>query len=242
MQNKSLKSFTLIELLVVIAIIGILASLLIPALGKSRDKARTAVCKSQQKNIGIATFLYVDDNQMHYPIPSLTIPADRSWDDDLSSYLGISLTIAQQNEKHLSTDENVKGLEIFRCPSDPFEAKLERYRRTYTMVRGRTQYREHWGGVAWVGGSWKTSDVQDGSGSAMFSEYPAPENYVGRGSNYSHTRYPDYQIQQYSDLHGHYKSTFLFTDGHVENLHIYSNLGDGTPDNPRGMWDILADD
>ena len=62
MKNSRRSNFTLIELLVVIAIIGILASLLLPALAKARKSSQTSVSSNNLKQIYFATMLYADNN------------------------------------------------------------------------------------------------------------------------------------------------------------------------------------
>jgi len=61
------RGFTLIELLVVIAIIGILASFLMPVLGRTKEAGRSTKCLSNLHQIGIALMVYVDENNNHLP-------------------------------------------------------------------------------------------------------------------------------------------------------------------------------
>lgn len=67
-QPASAGAFTLVELLVVIAIIGVLAALLMPALGRAKEEARATACLGNLHQIGLALQIYVQENHNKLPV------------------------------------------------------------------------------------------------------------------------------------------------------------------------------
>src|SRR4051812_3319344 len=97
------RAFTLIELLVVIAIIAILAAILFPVFAQARAKARQAACLSNQKQVGNAIMLYVQDYDE-------TLPNCNSWG------YAWTTTVKDRYIQQL-TAPYVKNETIWYCPS-----------------------------------------------------------------------------------------------------------------------------
>ena len=92
--------FTLIELLVVISIIALLIGILLPALAAARESAKNAVCKSNQRQIGIAWTVYANDFEGFYP----------------PSYHGGFWSVIYESTKEYMDEVGVGG-ETFFCPT-----------------------------------------------------------------------------------------------------------------------------
>jgi len=98
-MSRPRRAFTLVELLVVIAIIGVLISLLLPAVQSARGAARAAACKNQMRQIGLATLQYCEGDKGQFPELSESGPG-KSWMYTLAPYC-----------------ESVDALRV--CPEDP---------------------------------------------------------------------------------------------------------------------------
>jgi prepilin-type N-terminal cleavage/methylation domain-containing protein/prepilin-type processing-associated H-X9-DG protein len=101
MKKQKKVGFTLIELLVVIAIIAILAAILFPVFARAREKARTAACQSNIKQILLGIKMYVEDYDGRFPGARYRPPGEPhyTWRKAIFPY--------------------VKNEQIFTCPSNP---------------------------------------------------------------------------------------------------------------------------
>ncbi|WPJ96210.1 DUF1559 domain-containing protein [Coraliomargarita algicola] len=225
-QRTRRAAFTLIELLVVLAIIGILAAIIIPAVGNVRERSHEAQCVNNLRQLVIAANLYASDNHGDYP--ALNGETDEKsqvpWFQQLRPYIHvegsnepIELINCPSSEYYMEVDGNKKVTHAYgwhaklipdtRTKSDgskpnPYKAfKVQRPSETILLADAGQRYPSGWGfGYYAISGTYTAATAEQALGISSFTGYGASADNLS-----------------FSTRHNG-RGNAAFVDGHVESF------------------------
>ncbi len=230
------RGFTLIELLVVVAIIAILASLLLPSLGRAKLKARGMQCLNNQKQMSLAWRMYVEDNN-----DGLLFASEDPANPVTEDYTWVKGTMDFDPNNRANWDPDVglkrsllwpycgKNLLIWKCPADNSMVVVNRVSKPRVRSTSMNVYLGGWGGTD---GGWgrivsdyrifrRYSELNEVGHSLAFVFTDMREDSIDMGNfAVNMAGYPG-KASAYGfwDLPGFYhggSGSFAFADGHSE--------------------------
>jgi prepilin-type N-terminal cleavage/methylation domain-containing protein/prepilin-type processing-associated H-X9-DG protein len=236
------RGFTLIELLVVIAIIAILAAILFPVFAQAREKARTASCLSNFKQVGLAEAMYQQDYDGYWPL----------WWNGREDVIGDS---RYGRFWAGALEPYIKNNQLRKCPSDPFATPGDYPTRPASInetVQSMTSNRNiQFDERKSIPGTWlkpsmndaevanvaRTIAIHEAVGADEGRTTPIQDSYTGWwGTN----------EMQYGDTHHNRGGNYVFFDGHAKWLRPNNvepcppNAGWGVDPGPEGVLNLVA--
>ena len=204
--------FTLVELLVVIAIIGVLVSLLLPAVQAAREAARNLQCKSHLRQLGLAIHQYADSRRQ-YPASGIVAPTTTDYESrsgKMFSWMVLILPYLEQKALHERFDF---GATVLQQPGDPQETQFPVILCPSDIARGR-----FFQDPALTNGK----RLAKGNYAAWVSPYHVELQTRYRGALTSHARHTD----------------AVFIDGTSNTLMLSEVLTRSQSEDQRGAWSI----
>ena len=136
-SRRKRAAFTLVELLVVIGIIAVLVGILLPALGRARESANQVKCMANLKQIGVAMFIYANDNRGALPYGFVgnknAIDGNPQYPGETADWTTLLLNVLNRKGSGYGTGQNVTGTSnpglraLFICPSVGIEPSVQSF-------------------------------------------------------------------------------------------------------------------